>query len=81
MFNRLPKSLKIKIYEYDMTYHNIYINVLNESMIPKNPRDFKDVLNKFYKPLKIVKENGSDSATIDSTKSLLVSKIEIETKK
>ena len=50
-------------------------------MIPKNPRDFKDVLNKFYKPLKIVNENGSDIVAIDSTKSLLVSKIEIETKK
>ena len=29
------------------------INVLSDSMIPKTPRDFKDVLSKFYKPLKI----------------------------
>jgi len=67
--------------DFNENTNDLDINVLNESMIPKNPRDFKDVLNKFYKPLKIVKENGSDSATIDSTKSLLVSKIEIETKK
>lgn len=30
MFNRLPKALKIKIYQYDMTYHNIYKTVLIE---------------------------------------------------
>ena len=47
-------------------------------MIPKTPRDFKDVLSKFYKPLKITNTENTKTkpnVVVDSTKSLLVNKI------
>ena len=62
--------------DFDENAVSLDINVLSDSIIPKNPRDFKDVLSKFYKPLKITNtEKTKPNLVVDSTKSLLVNKI------
>ena len=61
--------------DFDENAVSLDINVLSDSIIPKTPKDFKDVLSKFYKPLKITNTENTNNVVVDSTKSLLVNKI------
>ena len=54
------------------------INTLQSSIVPKSIDDFKKVLVKYYKPLR--KTSSNTGLNIDTTKSLVVSQIKLETK-